>query len=68
MTKQAIFQKYKLLKIVATKVSTKSLQIEQVVEGWSIFQCVTTLVKCELKVNTIMEMDVLGDVWTKKGH
>jgi hypothetical protein len=51
-----------MLKIVATKVSTKSLQVEQVVGAWSIFQCVTTLVKCELKVNTIMEMDVLGDV------
>jgi hypothetical protein len=50
-----------MLKIVARKVSTKGLQVE-LVGAWSIFQCVTTLVKCELKVNIIMEMDVLGDV------
>jgi hypothetical protein len=56
-----------MLKIVATKVLTKS-QIEQIMGAWSIFQCVTTLVKCQLKVDTIKELDVPCNVWTREGH
>jgi hypothetical protein len=57
-----------MLKIVTTKVLTKSPQVEQDVGAWSIFQCVTTLVKCQLKVDTIKELDVPCNVWTREGH
>jgi len=57
-----------MLKIVATKVLTKIPQVQQDVGTWSIFQCVTTLVKCQLKVDMIKELDVLGNVWTREGH
>jgi hypothetical protein len=54
-----------MLKIVATKSLYKIAQVEQVVRAWSIFQCVTNLVKCQLKVDMIEELDVPCNVWTR---